>query len=174
MNNENRNPTPSEPVASRPHMPGYGLPEGTEGLLPWSWAESRLARSHGYWLATTRPDGRPHLMPIWGIWLDRVFYFSTGRHSRKARNLESNAYCVVANDEAREAVVVEGVAHELMDTPLRRQLVSLMEKKYDYDMSSMVEDIVSLREPIYAVRPRTIFGLDEETTLQAATRWHFP
>ena len=127
MSNHDRNASGLEPVASRPHMPGYGLAEGTEGLLHWSWAESRLARSHDYWLATTRPDGRPHLMPVWGIWLERVFYFSTGRHSRKARNLESNAYCVVANDEAREAVVVEGVAHELMDVPLRKQLLSLIE-----------------------------------------------
>jgi nitroimidazol reductase NimA-like FMN-containing flavoprotein (pyridoxamine 5'-phosphate oxidase superfamily) len=155
-------------------MPGYGLAQGTEGLLPWSWAESRLARSHDYWLATTRPDGRPHLMPIWGIWLEQVFYFSTGRHSRKARNLESNAYCVVANDEAREAVVVEGVANELVDVALRKQLLSLIEKKYNYDMSAMADDVLSLREPIYAVHPRTVFGLDEETTLQAATRWRFP
>lgn len=96
-------------------MPGYGLPTDAEGLLPWDWAERRLLASHVYWLATTRPDGRPHLMPIWGLWLDRVFYFSTGRQSRKARNLERNAHCVVATEQALEAVVVEGTANEIMD-----------------------------------------------------------
>src|SRR5262249_17191311 len=62
----------NEPIASRPHMPGYGtLPAGEGGgLLPWSWAEERLARSHDYWLATVTPDGAPHLMPVWAVWLD--------------------------------------------------------------------------------------------------------
>jgi hypothetical protein len=162
------------PVASRPQMPGYGLPEDTAGLLPWSWAETRLTASHDYWLATVRTDGRPHLMPIWGLWREGVFYFSTGRRSRKARNLESNAHCVIATDQGREAVVVEGVAREVMDVSLRKQLLSLYQEKYQYDMSSMEADILSLREPIYGVHPKTAFGLDEEATLQAATRWRFP
>lgn len=58
--------TAEEPTPSRPHMPGYGLPNGSEGLMPWSWAEERLQGSHNYWLATVRPDGRPHLMVIGG------------------------------------------------------------------------------------------------------------
>jgi hypothetical protein len=48
-------------------MPGYGVagPTGGRGLLPWSWAEGRLTKSHDYWVATVRQDGRPHLMPVW-------------------------------------------------------------------------------------------------------------
>jgi pyridoxamine 5'-phosphate oxidase-like protein len=59
-----------EPKPSRPYMPGYGTKSPTEGrgLLPWSWAEERLAQSHDYWVATVQPDGRPHLMPVWGVW----------------------------------------------------------------------------------------------------------
>ncbi|TME13797.1 MAG: pyridoxamine 5'-phosphate oxidase, partial [Chloroflexi bacterium] len=52
------------PIASRPHMPGYGIlgaGEGT-GLLPWSWAQERLEQSHDYWVATSGADGRPHVM----------------------------------------------------------------------------------------------------------------
>ena len=44
-------------------MPGYGLPSGTKGLLPWTWAERRLRRSHNYWLTTVRPNASPHVMP---------------------------------------------------------------------------------------------------------------
>ena len=88
------------PAPSRPHMPGYGLAEGPDGLLPWSWAEERLEESHNYWLATVRPDGRPHLMIVWGLWYGGVFYFSTGSDSRKARNLESNAHCVIGSEQA--------------------------------------------------------------------------
>jgi hypothetical protein len=32
-------------------MPGYGLPKGSSGLLPWKWAEQRLKKSHNYWIA---------------------------------------------------------------------------------------------------------------------------
>ena len=80
--------TASTPKATRPYMPGYGLPAENAGpaLLPWKWAESRITKSHNYWIATTRQDGTPHVMPVWGIWVDSVFYFSTGRESRKARN----------------------------------------------------------------------------------------
>ncbi|HEU4760074.1 MAG TPA: pyridoxamine 5'-phosphate oxidase family protein, partial [Dehalococcoidia bacterium] len=68
-----------DPMVSRPHMPGYGISEDDEGLLPWAWAEERLAKSHNYWVATARPDGRPHAMPVWAVWLDDRLYFSTAR-----------------------------------------------------------------------------------------------
>jgi nitroimidazol reductase NimA-like FMN-containing flavoprotein (pyridoxamine 5'-phosphate oxidase superfamily) len=71
-------------------MPGYGVPEGAGSLKPWSWARERLEASRNYWLATVRPDSRPHLIPIWGVWLDGQFYFSTGAESRKAKNLRTN------------------------------------------------------------------------------------
>jgi hypothetical protein len=60
------------PRASRPHMPGYGSggPTQGSGLLPWSWAEQRLLASRNYWVATSWPDGRPHVMPVWGVWHD--------------------------------------------------------------------------------------------------------
>jgi len=154
-------------------MPGYGLPEGADGLIPWSWAATRLEGSHNYWLATSRPDGRPHLMVIWGLWLDGVFYFSTGRHSRKTRNLENNAHCVIGTEEAEEAVVVEGTAEKLRDVEQLEELLALYQRKYDYDMSSMQEDILALREPIFAMRPSVAFGLDEKSSLQNATRWRF-
>src|SRR5947209_13693831 len=92
-----------KPQSSRPHMPGYGLPKGNKGLLPWSWAEQRLKQSHNFWISTTRPDGRPHTMIVWGLWLDGVFYFSSGRRSRKAKNLAANPRCVICTEKAHEA-----------------------------------------------------------------------
>ena len=170
---ENQGGRAAPPAASRPHMPGYALPAGEAGLLPWDWAESRLRASHNYWLATTRADGRPHLMVIWGLWHAGIFYFSTGRHSRKARNLERNAHCVIGTEQAAEAVVVEGIASEVTDVSLRKALLEHYERKYDYDMAAMQADILSLKEPIYAIRPVVAFGLDERATLASATRWRF-
>ena len=154
-------------------MPGYDLPEGSERLIPWSWADKRLEESHNYWLATVRPDGRPHLMVIWGLWLDGLFYFSTGSRSRKTRNLEGNAHCVIGSDQSHEAVVVEGVAEKVLDLELLQRLLASYERKYDYDMATMRNDILELREPMFAVRPEIAFGLDEEVGMENATRWRF-
>jgi hypothetical protein len=113
------------------------------------------------------------MMIVWGLWLGGVFYFSTGRLSRKARNLESNAHCVIGTEQAHEAVIVEGVAEKLRDVEQLEELLSLYQRKYDYDMSTMREDILALREPIFAVRPRVAFGLEEKASLQNTTRWRF-
>src|SRR2546426_815430 len=70
----------------------------------WNWTETRFAKSHNYWLATTRPDGRPHVMPIWGVLLNNTFHFSTGPQSRKGRNIAKNPNCVVCTEDAAEVI----------------------------------------------------------------------
>src|SRR2546430_11345119 len=107
-----------EPTASRPYMPGYGLVDAGQGsgLLPWSWAVDRLQRSHDYWVATTRPDGRPHVMPVWGVWMHDALWFSSSRGSRKTRNLLARPQCAITTDNPYEPVVIEGEA-ALIDDP---------------------------------------------------------
>jgi len=163
----------AKPRASRPHMPGYGLRTAApRGLLPWSWAEQRLKRSHNYWITTVKPDGSPHTMVVWGLWIDGRFLFSTGSKSRKTRNLAKNPNCVVSTEHAHEAVIVEGTA-EVADVPTRRRLLAKYSGKYDWDMSSMAEDILSMKEPVFAVRPRVVFGLWEKKFMEKTTRWMF-
>lgn len=161
-----------KPQVSRPLMMGYGLPEGKKGLLPWKWAEQRLKQSHNYWITTVKPDGVPHTMVVWGLWLDGAFLFSTGRQSRKARNLAKNQNCVICTEHAQEAVIVEGTAG-LADVPLRRVFLKKYEPKYNFDMGKMKDDILSMKEPIFAVRPRVVFGLYEKKFMSSATRWKF-
>ena len=147
-------------------MPGYGLPRGDEGLLPWRWAKQRLETSHNYWISTTRPDGSPHMMVIWGLWMDEVFLFSTGEKSRKGRNLAENPRCVIGTEKAHEAVIVEGVVEITSDPKLRRKFSRQYQKKYNWDMSSFAD-------PIYLLRPYLAFGLYEKEFQAKATRWQF-
>jgi hypothetical protein len=100
------------PSASRPLMPGYGIkgPKEGTGLLPWKWAQEHLEKAHNFWVASTRPDGRPHVMPVWAVWMEDALYFSTGAKSRKARNLRANPACVVCAEHARGQIVIEGTA----------------------------------------------------------------
>ena len=78
-----------EPRASRPYWPdALAKPsDDISSLKPWSWAVERLEQSHNYWIATSRPDRRPHLMLVWGVWWQDAFWFSTGPRTRKARNI---------------------------------------------------------------------------------------
>jgi hypothetical protein len=160
------------PKGSRPYMPGYGLSSGNKGLLPWIWAEQRLKKSHNYWITTVKPDGSPHTMVVWGLWLDGRLLFSTGSKSRKAKNLGKNPNCVVCTEHAHEAVIVEGIA-EVADVAARRKLLAKYEGKYKFDMSSMKDDILAMKEPVFAVRPRIAFGLWEKEFIGKTTRWKF-
>jgi general stress protein 26 len=175
--------TPSQigkPKVSRPRMPGYGLPEGDKGLLPWSWAEQRLKKSHNYWITTVKQDASssatsqesPHTMVVWGLWQDGRFLFSTGSKSRKARNLAENSNCVLCTENAAEAVIVEGVA-EIADVAARRKMLPAYERKYKFDMAAMKKDILAMKEPVFAVRPRVVFGLWEKHFVGKSTRWTF-
>jgi hypothetical protein len=163
---------PSKPKPSRPQARGYGFPKGTKGLLPWSWAEQRLKQSHNYWITTVKPDNSPHTMVVWGLWQDGRFLFSTGSASRKARNLAANPRCIVCNEHAEEAVIVEGIA-EIADVAVRRKFLPAYTRKYKFDMSKMKDDILTMKEPVFAVRPQLVFGLPEKHFQSKSTRWKF-
>src|SRR5664279_5121773 len=126
--------TGTGPKASRPHMVGYGVPESLEGSLPWEWALDRISKSHNCWLTTVRPDGAPHTMVVWGIWLDGSYYFSTSATSRKGRNLQQNPNCVICNENAEEAVILEGVASQLEKSEIPPQAFSDYKAKYGWDL----------------------------------------
>ncbi|MGB7598793.1 MAG: pyridoxamine 5'-phosphate oxidase family protein [Candidatus Sulfotelmatobacter sp.] len=164
--------TTRRPEACRPHAPGYGLPPGKKGLLAWTWAEQRLKKSHNYWITTVKPDGSPHTMVVWGLWQGGQFLFSTGSKSRKARNLAQNAACIVCTEHANEAVIVEGTA-EIADVVARRKFLTTYERKYKFDMKGMEQHILSMKEPVFAVHPRVVFGLWEKEFVDKATRWKF-
>lgn len=101
-------------MARRPRFPkAYGVPESEDGLLPWSWAEERLAASRNYWVSTTSRDGAPHAMPVWGIWLDGAVVFSTSAESRKGRNLAHDPRVAVHLESGDELVVAEGEVEEI-------------------------------------------------------------
>jgi Pyridoxamine 5'-phosphate oxidase len=161
------------PEASRPYMPGYGTKGPTEGrgLLPWSWAEERLTRSHDYWVATVRPDGRPHLMPVWAVWDDRALWWSSGLASSKARNIEADPRCTIATDNAWEPVVLEGVAERVTDHDALARFIGLENEKYGTDYS--VDFLDPAVNGTYRVAPSWVFSLTEDDFEGSPTRWSF-
>lgn len=156
----------TDPRPDRPYMPGYGVPEATEGTLPWSWAEERIRDSHNIYLATVRPDGRPHVMPVWGVWSEDAFYFSTGAESRKAKNLSANPNCVIATEDASESVIVEGIASPETDQKALAEFVRAYKEKYDWEMDPTDGGI-------YRLQPTKAFAFKEADNdfADTSTRW---
>jgi hypothetical protein len=153
-------------------MPGYGMrpaDQGT-GLLPWSWAEERLIASRNYWVASLWPDGRPHAMPVWGMWHEARFWFSSSRPSRKSRNLSADPRCVVTTEDA-ENPVVEGVAEPITDPHDLDVMLALENAKYSTDYG--IENMDPALNTCFRVRPRWVFGLQAGDFTGSPTRWDF-
>jgi general stress protein 26 len=151
-------------------MPGYGIAASDEGkgLFPWSWATERLTKARTYWIATASSNGQPHVMPVWGVWLDDAFYFSTGNQSRKARNLAANSHCTICCEADEDQLILEGLARLVDDSDLRRRFGEAYQTKYDFDMEGF-------NEPFYAVHPLRVFGFTTANGqfTKTATRWVF-
>ena len=158
----------TEPKASRPHMPGYGILDADKGngLLPWSWATDRLTRAHTYWVATVRPDGAPHVMPVWGVWIGGRFYFGTDRRSTKGRNLAQQPAVVVHLESGDDTVILEGVASQVTDAPLLSEIDNAYQKKYGMRVVGHPGDT-----GIYCVSPKKVFAWREKDFPVSATRW---
>ena len=158
------------PKASRPHMPGYGLLPADQGsgLKPWSYAVERLTSTRDFWISTTCPDGRPHSVPIWGVWMRDVFAFSTGAQSRKAKNLAKDPRVVIGVEPTEDSIVLEGVAALTSDAEFIRDFKQVYAAKYVMNMDDF-------SEPVWFVKPVRAFSFastgDEFTA--GSTRWRF-
>lgn len=102
---------PLRPDRARPTIPdGYGLPETADGLLVWDDVEERLRASHHYWLTTVRPNGVPHSVPRWGVWIAGRFFYDGAPTTRHVSNLGHNPACTLTLESGTEVVIVEGVS----------------------------------------------------------------
>lgn len=124
-----------EPIASRPHIPGYGLPKSKKGLLRWEQVEERLAASMHYWFATTSPGGKPHVNAIWGVWVNGALYAGGGPDVRWAKNLDADPRIAVHLEDGKEVVIFEGHAART-STQENEEVMAVKaayKEKYDLD-----------------------------------------
>jgi nitroimidazol reductase NimA-like FMN-containing flavoprotein (pyridoxamine 5'-phosphate oxidase superfamily) len=96
----------------RPHFP-EGYITSTTSLLAWEVVEESLRTAHNYWVCTVRPNGHPHVIPKWGVWVAGRFYFDGSPQTRHARNLAQNPSVSVHLESGDQVVIVEGVGRAL-------------------------------------------------------------
>jgi general stress protein 26 len=151
--------------------------------IPWSRALELLEHLQDdsahktIWLATVRPDGRPHLAGVGALWVDGTFYFVSGEATRKSRNLAENPNCILSVSLPDLDLVLEGTATRVTDDATLQRLV----KRYvAQGWPAQVENgaftapysAPSAGPPpwsLFVVTPNTAFGVG----LGGAMRWRF-
>jgi hypothetical protein len=153
---------------------------GESQQVSWEEARQRFEDSQYYWLATISPDGRPHLMPVLGAWVDEALHFCTSDRSRKGRNLARDPHCSLSIDSDDLHLILEGVASPIWDVDRLRQIAAAYEEKYGWETTVSDDGLAGSGAPtagpppyaVYAVRPTTAFGFGTDESF-GATRWRF-
>jgi general stress protein 26 len=149
----------------------------------WATACGQLESAGVYWLSTVRPDGRPHVTPVIGLWLDDALYFCTGPEERKAKNLAGNPHCILTtgrNDLDQGCdIVVEGEAERVDDKARLNRIATGYETKYGRHFTAPEGTFHGLADTIrrgdaliYEVAPSRAFGFGKGRTF-SQTRWRF-
>jgi nitroimidazol reductase NimA-like FMN-containing flavoprotein (pyridoxamine 5'-phosphate oxidase superfamily) len=128
-----------------------------------AWVEQSL----NYWLATTRPDKRPHVTPVWGAWVGGALYFDGIPTARWVRNIASDPAAAIHLESGTEVVILEGVVEDVAtDADVAARIVAAWTVKYGR----------LLPEPatsgIFRLRPRTARAWSQFP--DDATRYRFP
>ena len=165
------------------------------GTAPWATAEDRLEnpeRPRTYWLATVRDDGRPHVMPIIGMWLEGAFYFVSGEDTQKGRNLAREPRCAVATGSTTLPsldLIIEGVAAMVTDEELLRRVTEAYRTRMEWPLEVRAGRVNGPNAPtagpppyaVWRISPSSVIGLPgmtgmeqfEPEDLPRPTKWDF-
>jgi hypothetical protein len=101
-------------------------------------AVRRLAQAQNLWVATVRPDGWPHLVPIWFVWHEPAVYVCTSPDSVKARNLQQDDRVVLALEDGANPLICEGRA-TAVPRPWPAEVLAAFARKYDWSIDHETE-----------------------------------
>ena len=165
-----------EPRGERPWMPDYGVDSPSWTPLPWSWASARLASNRNFWVVTVSAAGRPHAMPVWGVWAEDEgrFAFSCAPRARKARNLADNPRAVIMTDDTVECLSIEGLARPVDDDKRLTEWIERYLDKYRPISPDLSPDFLR-QNLVFEFDPERAFAIieREDEFSNRATRWVF-
>jgi len=116
--------------------------------ITWEHVNHKLTREKVYWISTASRRGRPHAVPVWGIWKKNISYFETDPKSIKG-NLSNNESVVVQVQDGNDTVILEGNARKEKRSEKLKWLRKDYVRKYRYtpDWSNERNQIVFRVEP---------------------------
>jgi hypothetical protein len=142
-----------EPVAELLDLPKeYGEPTDP---LDWATVRTELERSRTYWIVTVRNDGRPHAVPVDGIWLDDAWYYGGSEETVHHRSVLANPDVVMHLEDGMKAVIVEGeVRRSTPSASVAQGLAEASREKYGYGMSASDYE----KGGVLTLRPRRVLA----------------
>ena len=119
------------PKVTRPKFP-KGYVDKPVSFVTWEWVAAQLTEARHYWFCSVRPDGRPHVVPRWCVYLDGKIYYDGSPETRHARNIAQNPNVSVHLESGTEAVILEGTSAPAgkPDPDLARRLSDAYRAKY--------------------------------------------
>jgi nitroimidazol reductase NimA-like FMN-containing flavoprotein (pyridoxamine 5'-phosphate oxidase superfamily) len=165
-----------EPHAEQPWMPDYGVNTPLWEPLPWSWAAERLVANRNFWVVTVSGDGRPHALPVWGVWEEDEgrFAFSCSPRARKARNLAANPGAVIMTDDTVECLSIEGHAAPVRGDERQAEWIERYLAKYRPISPEISADFLHQHLMVEFVPERAFAVIEREEEFSTrATRWVF-
>ncbi|WP_102144221.1 pyridoxamine 5'-phosphate oxidase family protein [Mycobacterium hubeiense] len=150
-----------------------------EAPTDWQSVGDALALAQLYWLTTVRADGRPHVTPLVGVWVDDSFVFCTGPGEQKARNLDhSRAVAVTTGTNTWNEgldVVVEGEASRVTGRQRLTALADAYREKYggdwNFDCDDEVFDPNGERAMVFEVAPAKVIAFAKSPHGQTTFSW---
>ena len=155
------------PQPERPDIPdsfGFSIEEYPFEPISWQWVTEQLETARNYWVVTTRPSGRPHSVPVWGVWVDESFHFATDPGGVTAQNLRRNPQSVVNLESGDDVVILEG-QFELHDSTPSIQAAF----NTKYDMPWGADETI----PVFTLEVKKALAWTESNYPSNATRWRF-
>ncbi len=157
----------TDPIVEKPDFPAeYGNPKKR---LAWEDVEKKIADARAYWIASTRPDGRPHVVPRDGTWLDGALYYGGSPQTVHHRNVTQNPNVVVHVGDGTEAFIVEGAIE--IEVPTEEKAQRLSDEMFaKYPVYGHIERSVFM-QGVAVLRPKRVLAWTNFT--ENATRFRF-
>jgi pyridoxine/pyridoxamine 5'-phosphate oxidase len=144
-------------------MPGY---------IPWTKVDAHLRSFRSIWISTTRPDGRPHSVPLWYVWDGKSIYFITQRSTQKAHNLAQQPYAIIHAGDGDDAIILEGPVVIVTDPTEQGQVNAAYMEKYVDPHSGAQATIYNEGDDLYRVDVRHAM-MWEYGVMGTRTDWYF-
>ena len=144
----------------------------TRGFIPWIKIENWLRASRSIWVSTTRPDGRPHAVPVWFIWDGHNLYFISARSLQKSKNLAEQPWIVVHLGDGDDVVILEGRTEIVTEHEELERVDAAYRAKYVDPGSGAQATIFELEADLYRVNVNRIMAW-EYGTVANRTDWKF-
>ena len=145
----------------------------TRGFIPWSKIENWLKAFRSIWVSSTRPDGRPHAVPVWYIWEGGGLYFISGRSLQKSRNIADQPWVVVHAGDGDDVIILEGPARIVSERPELERIDAAYRAKYVDPGTGAQATIFEPDADLYRVSVRRVMAW-EYATVANRTDWKFP